>query len=123
MGGAPGVLSARYAGAEASDEQRMQKLLQELAATGSEDRNASFYCALAYMRHAVDPTPILAVGQWHGVILQAPIGTDGFGYDPIFGVPTHGCSAAQLDSTEKNKISHRGIAMQQFVAKLAQEVR
>jgi XTP/dITP diphosphohydrolase len=109
---APGIYSARYAGVDATDEQRMEMLLQELGATGSSDRTACFCCALAYFRHAKDPAPVLAFGQWWGEIMTSPVGDDGFGYDPIFWVPTHQCSAAQLDAQEKNCISHRGIAMQ-----------
>lgn len=115
LNGAPGIFSARYAGVNATDQQRIEKLLQELAATGSDDRSASFCCALAYLRHAEDPMPILAVGEWHGSILRKPVGSDGFGYDPVFWVPSHRCSAAQLEQAEKNRISHRGLAMRQFI--------
>lgn len=121
LGGAPGVYSARYAGVDATDAQRMDKLLAELAIIPQADRSASFCCALAFFRHGDDPAPIIAFGRWYGSILDKPIGTDGFGYDPIFYVPSHHCSAAQLDSEEKNKISHRGIAMQQLTACLQQE--
>ncbi len=115
LNGAPGIYSARYAGIHATAEQRIEKLLTEL--TGM-DRRASFCCALAFLQNAEDPAPIIAFGRWHGSILEKPVGSDGFGYDPIFWVPTHHCSAAQLCVEEKNKISHRGIAMQQFVAQM-----
>jgi XTP/dITP diphosphohydrolase len=115
---APGIYSARYGGENATDTQRIEKLLCELAATGNPDRTACFCCALAYFRHADDPAPLIAFGQWWGSILEKPVGEDGFGYDPIFWVPTHECSAAQLDTEEKNHISHRGIAMQAFMQQL-----
>lgn len=118
LGDAPGVHSARYAGEKATDSQRIEKLLHELAATGNEDRTACFCCALAYFHHAQDAAPLIAFGQWWGSILEQAVGCDGFGYDPIFWVPTHGCSAAQLDADEKNRISHRGIAMRQFMRQL-----
>jgi XTP/dITP diphosphohydrolase len=118
LNGEPGIYSARYAGVEATDQQRMEKLLAELEKKGQPDRGAFFCCALAFFRYAEDPVPITAIGQWHGSILHKPAGTDGFGYDPIFSVPTHNCSAAQLNLDEKNRISHRGLAMQQLVPQL-----
>ena len=122
LNGAPGVYSARYAGIEATDERRMEKLIDELAKKNDSDKRAYFCCALAFFRYADDPAPIVSFGKWHGSILDEPVGNDGFGYDPIFWVPTHNCSAAQLDAEKKNKISHRGIAMQQFVVQMETEV-
>jgi XTP/dITP diphosphohydrolase len=113
--GAPGVHSARYAGVNATDAERIEKLLHELEKSGDSDRSACFCCALAYFRFAADPAPVIAFGQWWGFILNEPIGVHGFGYDPIFWVPTHLCSAAQLNALEKNRISHRGIAMQRLL--------
>jgi XTP/dITP diphosphohydrolase len=120
LNGRPGVYSARYAGEDANDESNNQKLLQELTGVPTEKRTARYHAVLAYMRHADDPTPILCHGTWEGIILSAPCGTGGFGYDPLFFVPGHNCAAAELDKAEKNRISHRGKAMQELLQKIAQ---
>ena len=116
LGGAPGVYSARYAGEPKSDARNNAKLLAELA--GQTDRRAHFACVLVLVRAADDPQPIIAEGQWPGVILEAQRGADGFGYDPLFYVPTHCQTAAELDAAVKNQLSHRGLAMQQLIARL-----
>jgi len=120
LNGRPGVYSARYAGENANDESNNQKLLQELSGVPAEKRTARYHAVLAYMRHADDPTPILCHGTWEGVILTEPRGAGGFGYDPLFFVPTHNCASAELDKAEKNRISHRGKAMQELLQKIAQ---
>ncbi|RYY73710.1 MAG: XTP/dITP diphosphatase [Gammaproteobacteria bacterium] len=117
--GRPGVYSARYAGENASDEENNQKLLFELKNIALEQRTARYHAVLAYMRHVDDPTPILCHGTWEGVILPEPRGQNGFGYDPLFFVPSHNCASAELDKLEKNRISHRGKAMQELLQKLA----
>lgn len=109
LGGAPGIYSARYAGADATDKDNVNKLLTAL--DGASNRHAHFFCTLVFMRHAGDPVPLTAQGAWQGVITETPSGTDGFGYDPVFYVPSENCTAAQLDSQVKNRISHRGHAM------------
>lgn len=116
LGGAPGVYSARYAGEPKSDARNNEKLLAELA--GQSDRRAHFACVLVLVRSAEDPQPIIAEGEWHGTILDAQRGADGFGYDPLFYVPTHCQTAAELDGAIKNKLSHRGQAMQKLIARL-----
>ncbi len=116
--GAPGVHSARYAGNHASDASNNEKLLAELAGIPDHERSARFHCVIVYMRHALDPVPILCQGSWEGRILHEAMGDNGFGYDPLFYVPTHGCSSAQLDPTEKNRISHRGQALQKLIRAL-----
>jgi XTP/dITP diphosphohydrolase len=108
--GQPGVLSARYAGPEASDSANNQKLLHELKGLPDEQRGARFVSVMVFLRHAEDATPLIALGQWHGVILHNPHGTHGFGYDPLFFVPDQGHSAAELDPAIKNKLSHRAKA-------------
>jgi len=108
----PGVYSARYAGEKASDIDNNNKMLEELNGVPEEDRTARYWCVLAFMRHHNDPVPIITQGSWEGRILEAPLGDGGFGYDPIFYVPTHNCSSGQLTMEEKNKISHRAIALQ-----------
>ena len=116
LGGAPGVYSARYAGEPKSDARNNEKLLAELA--GQSDRRAHFACVLVLVRSADDPQPIIAEGEWHGTILDVQRGADGFGYDPLFYVPTHCQTAAELDGAIKNKLSHRGQAMQKLIARL-----
>ena len=118
LNGRPGIYSARYAGTQASDSANNTKLLKELNDVMEDQRTARYHCVLAFMRHAEDPTPILCHGVWEGRILSTPRGEGGFGYDPLFFVPTHNCAAAELDKAEKNRISHRGIAMAQLLATL-----
>ncbi|PKO94738.1 MAG: non-canonical purine NTP pyrophosphatase, RdgB/HAM1 family [Betaproteobacteria bacterium HGW-Betaproteobacteria-10] len=116
LGGAPGVHSARYGGEPKSDARNNEKLLVELS--GQSDRRAHFACVLVLVRTADDPQPIIAEGEWHGEILTAQRGTDGFGYDPLFYLPTHRQTAAELDGVIKNQLSHRGLAMQKLIARL-----
>lgn len=122
LGGAPGVRSSRYAGANANDEARIVKVLSELTEVEDRDRTACFHCAIVLMENADDPAPLICQGMWEGTILKAPSGHRGFGYDPIFLVPTHGCSAAELDSQVKNRISHRGQAVIQLIDALTGSV-
>ncbi len=111
LDGRPGVLSARYAGENATDSDRIQALLSELQDVPAEDRIAHFHSVVALLQHEEDPAPLICHGIWEGEILTQPRGSQGFGYDPIFYVPSHDCSAAELDADEKNRISHRGQAM------------
>ncbi|MBI5040179.1 MAG: RdgB/HAM1 family non-canonical purine NTP pyrophosphatase [Gammaproteobacteria bacterium] len=107
LNGAPGIYSARYAGAGAGDQANLEKLLADLEGVPEEQRTARFQCLMVYMRHANDPTPLIRQGTWEGHILFAPRGTQGFGYDPVFFVPTHNCSSAELPPEVKNALSHR----------------
>ena len=116
LGGAPGVYSARYAGEPKSDARNNEKLLAELG--NNPDRRAHFVSLLVLVRHADDPQPLIAEGEWHGEILPALRGTGGFGYDPLFFVPEFGQTAAELDADTKNRVSHRGQAMQQLITRL-----
>lgn len=111
LGGAPGIYSARYAGVDATDQQNLEKLLAALEEVPEGKRQAHFHCVLVYMRHAEDPTPLVCHGSWEGVITRAPAGEGGFGYDPIFFVPSAGKTAAELTREEKSAISHRGQAL------------
>lgn len=111
LGGAPGIYSARYAGLEASDQQNLEKLLAALKDVPDEQRKARFHCVLVYMRHAEDPTPLVCHGCWEGQITREAAGQGGFGYDPIFFVPSEGKTAAELTRDEKRAISHRGQAL------------
>ena len=114
LDGAPGIYSARYAGPGASDQENLQKLLEALQDIPEPQRSARFQCVIVYLRHPQDPTPKVYQGTWEGRILFAPQGDNGFGYDPVFWVPTHQCSSAQLPAEVKNAISHRGQALAQF---------
>lgn len=119
LNGAPGVYSARYAGDNANDTDNINKLLQVLEGVDEHNRQASFYCVLVYMQSADDPTPIICQGRWDGQILTKPVGSQGFGYDPVFWVKNKNSSAAQLSKTEKQALSHRGQALKQLLEKLA----
>jgi XTP/dITP diphosphohydrolase len=116
--GAPGIYSARYAGPECNDQDNIEKLLDTLKDTAPEQRQASFHCVLAYLRHANDPTPIICHGRWDGMIATTPQGEQGFGYDPVFWIPELNCTAAQLSTAQKQQLSHRGQALRQFVQQL-----
>jgi len=118
--GAPGIYSARFAGVDASDTDNLNKLLQALEGIPAEQRTARFQCLLVYMRHENDPTPVICQGTWEGKILEAPQGDNGFGYDPVFFVPEHQCSSAELSKEVKNKLSHRGKALKLLATQLAQ---
>jgi XTP/dITP diphosphohydrolase len=109
----PGLYSARYAGMNALSHENNQKLLE--AMKGIQDREAFFYCVMVYLREEHDPAPIIGQGVWKGSILFEPQGEKGFGYDPVFYVPSYHCSAAELPLEEKNKISHRGKALLQLL--------
>ncbi|OCG32811.1 non-canonical purine NTP pyrophosphatase, RdgB/HAM1 family [Gilliamella sp. Fer2-1] len=121
LGGQPGIYSARYAGEHGNDQSNNQKLLDALKNVPKEKRTAYFYCALVFMRHENDPTPIICLGKWHGLILNEAQGDGGFGYDPLFYVPELGCTAAQLTKEQKSQISHRGQALKQLISKIKTE--
>ena len=116
LGGAPGVLSARYAGEPASDTRNNAKLVATLQ--GVPDRRAHYYCVLVLVRHAADPEPLVAEGRWHGTIIDLPRGSGGFGYDPHFQDDATGLTGAELPLERKNELSHRGRAMRALIARL-----
>jgi XTP/dITP diphosphohydrolase len=116
LGGAPGVLSARYAGEPKSDVRNNEKLLHELRDVT--DRRAHYYCVLVLLRHADDPQPLIAEGEWRGEIARAPRGDGGFGYDPLFWLPELGKMSAELERERKHAISHRGKALKALLEKL-----
>lgn len=118
LGGKPGIYSARYAGVGANDADNIALLLEELKDTPLAERQAFFYCALVLVQHANDPIPIIACGQLEGVIATERSGEYGFGYDPIFYLPSQGCTAAQLPPEVKNTLSHRARALAQLRQKL-----
>jgi XTP/dITP diphosphohydrolase len=115
LNGQPGIHSARYSGGDS--QANIEKLL--LALSGVKNRSARFQCVLVFMRHALDPTPILCHGTWEGLILGAPEGDGGFGYDPVFYAPAFGCSAASLTRDQKNQVSHRAQALRQLQKQLS----
>ena len=112
LNGAPGIYSARYAGPGADDQKNNLKLVEALKDVPPEERTARYRACLVYMRHAEDPAPLIAEGVWEGLIIDAPRGERGFGYDPYFLVPELGKTGAELDPDHKNKISHRAKALQ-----------
>jgi XTP/dITP diphosphohydrolase len=118
LDGAPGIYSARYAGIGASDAANIEKLLDALSNTAPAARTCRFVCAIAFVRHAADPCPIIAEGAWEGRVALTPRGTQGFGYDPVFEVVELGLTAAELDPATKQRLSHRGQALTRFIARL-----
>jgi XTP/dITP diphosphohydrolase len=124
LGGAPGIYSARYAGPGATDADNNEKLLQALTShRATTPLTARFVCVLVLVRHADDPLPLICQGEWEGEILAAPRGEQGFGYDPLFWVPTEGMSSAELPRERKNALSHRGQALQQLQGRIAECLR
>ncbi len=115
LGGAPGVHSAYYAGRAGSREERDARNNAKLLASLGEDRKAHYACVMALVRSAEDPRPLVAEGIWRGEIARAPRGSNGFGYDPLFLLPERGLTAAELPADEKNRISHRGLAVAQLI--------
>jgi len=118
LNGKPGIYSARYAGVGASDEDNLYKLIDEIRKMPEEKRQARFVCLMVFLRYADDPVPLIAEGIWNGIAVTEPKGKNGFGYDPMFYVPTHQCMSAELPPEVKNSISHRGQALQKLIAQL-----
>ncbi len=116
--GAPGIYSSRFAGADASSEDNLIKLLNDMKGVPEARRTARFQCLMVYMAHETDPTPLICQGTWEGRILFEPQGDNGFGYDPVFYVPDHDCASAQLSKEVKNRLSHRGQALRKLVEAL-----
>lgn len=117
--GAPGIYSARYAGVHGNMSANIEKLLNEMRDVPEGKRQAFFICVLVYMSHADDPTPLFAEGRCYGQITTRPSGGRGYGYDPVLFLPERNCTMAELSFQEKNKISHRGVAMQKLLEKLS----
>ena len=117
LDGRPGIYSARYAGVGASDQANLDKLLAEME--GVSQRAAYFHCAAIFIRDADDDDPVVAEASWHGEITEAERGTGGFGYDPVFWLPEHGCTSAELPAEEKNRLSHRGQAFRELARRLS----
>lgn len=118
LNGEPGIHSARYSGESTNDQHNIDKLLFNLNGVPDEQRAAYFYCAIALVKHPTDPTPLIAFGQLNGYITRQQAGTDGFGYDPVFYVPSQESTVAQLPARIKNTISHRAQALKHLLAQL-----
>lgn len=123
LAGAPGLYSARYAGCHGDDAANNARLLADLGDLPETQRGAYFYCCLVLLRHAEDPSPLLAEGRWHGRVLTRPQGDGGFGYDPLFQPHGFAGSAAELQPLEKNRQSHRGQAVTALMTGLRRELR
>lgn len=123
LGGAPGIYSARYAGDPTKPQANIEKLLSALADVPDDQRGAWFHCVLVYMAAANDPVPLVCDGQWEGTILRTPRGEHGFGYDPIFYLPTEKKTAAELSPERKNTISHRACALNELIRQLPEKMR
>lgn len=117
LNGEPGIYSARYAGVkgENADERNNAKLLSELEQIEEQDRTGRFQCVIVFLRHPKDPMPLICQGTWEGRILRQASGSNGFGYDPLFYVPSHNCASADLDAETKNSLSHRGQALRRLM--------
>jgi XTP/dITP diphosphohydrolase len=116
--GAPGIYSARFSGENATDASNREKLLSLLADVPASERSARYQTVIVFMRHSADPTPIICQGTWEGQISTEERGSNGFGYDSIFFVPSKNCHAAELDDETKQRLSHRGKAMSAFLQQL-----
>ena len=115
LNGEPGIYSARYAGEGATDAENLALLLRNIESAGARQPAARFRCVIAYVRGPGDSEPLVAQGTWEGYITDKPAGNNGFGYDPVFHVPGHGCTSAELPPPVKNAISHRGQALRNLV--------
>lgn len=122
LNGAPGIYSARYAGQPSNAKKNIEKLLFEMRNISDENRHAAFYCVLVLFTSPQDPTPLICEGTWSGKILLSPTGEQGFGYDPVFFDPKNQCSAAELPLEIKNRISHRGQALQLLLKQLPEKL-
>ena len=119
LGGAPGLYSARYAGSPTDDDANNAKLLADLRDVPASQRTARFFAVIVLLRHATDPQPLICEGRWEGLILDAPRGSNGFGYNPVFLDPRHGLTAAEMEPALKNTLSHRALALQQLKQRLS----
>ena len=119
--GAPGIYSARYAGDTCDDQANNDLLLENMSDVAEADRGTKFVCVLSYVRHADDPMPLIAQGVWHGSLLFEERGSEGFGYDPLFWVPTHKLASAELEPNVKRRISHRAKALELLCQQLSRQ--
>ncbi|MBL4584791.1 MAG: RdgB/HAM1 family non-canonical purine NTP pyrophosphatase [Pseudomonadales bacterium] len=120
LNGAPGIYSARFGGANTTDQNNYEKLLLAMDDVPADQRSAYYICVIVFLRNPMDPSPLICQGIWRGEILAAPQGDQGFGYDPVFYVPELQCSAAQLTKDQKNQLSHRGQAIRELIPQIKQ---
>ena len=123
LDGEPGVYSARFAGADASDEANNALLVQKLRSVPEQQRSARYRAVIVYMRNAADPSPLICEGSWEGSIILEPRGAGGFGYDPYFYLADQGCTSAELSAELKNQLSHRGQALRELLEKLSPQCK
>lgn len=121
LNGQPGIYSGRFAGMVATDQANLHKLTDAITDFAESQRKARYVCVMVYMRHADDPVPLISQGFWEGSLVTEPRGENGFGYDPMFYVPEHQCTAAQLSPDLKNRMSHRGKALRKLVKLIRNE--
>ncbi|MCP4188815.1 MAG: RdgB/HAM1 family non-canonical purine NTP pyrophosphatase [Gammaproteobacteria bacterium] len=121
--GAPGVYSARFAGVDANDQANNALLVKKLTTVPAELRTARYRAVIVLLRHSADPSPVICEGSWEGMIQLEPSGEGGFGYDPLFFLPTLNCTSAELSAEEKNRLSHRGQALQQLKERLSRGIK
>ena len=119
LAGAPGIHSARYAGAQAGDIDNLNKLLEAMQHVPDVQRSARYRCALVYVRNEQDSAPLICEASWEGSITRVPAGTGGFGYDPMFWLSEQGCTAAEISAELKNRLSHRGQALKKLLESLS----
>ncbi|HEY5715881.1 MAG TPA: XTP/dITP diphosphatase [Psychromonas sp.] len=122
LNGQPGIYSSRFSGENATDQENIELLLNKLEGVGREHRRARFQCVLVYLRHELDPTPIICQGTWHGSITESVQGENGFGYDPVFWVESEQSTSAQLSKQRKGELSHRGKALTMLVELLKEQL-
>lgn len=122
LNGQPGIYSSRFSGENATDQENIELLLNKLEGVGKAQRSARFQCVLVYLRHELDPTPIICQGTWHGSITESVQGENGFGYDPVFWVENEQCTSAQLSKQRKGELSHRGKALTMLVELLKEQL-
>ncbi|MGB5445126.1 MAG: XTP/dITP diphosphatase [Psychromonas sp.] len=122
LNGQPGIYSSRFAGENATDQENIDLLLSKLEGVGQAQRGARFQCVLVYLRHELDPTPVICQGTWHGSITESVQGENGFGYDPVFWVDSEQCTSAQLSKQRKGELSHRGQALSMLVDLLKEQL-
>jgi len=120
LDGAPGVYSARFAGENASDEDNNALLVEKLRGVPAAERTARYRAVIVLLRHAADASPLICEGSWEGLIRLEPAGSGGFGYDPYFYLPERGCTSAELGAEEKNRLSHRGRAIEELKRRLGE---
>ncbi len=118
LNGEPGVYSSRYSGPDSNDQKNLEKLIENIKNVPEERRSCRYWCVMVYLKHAKDPTPVVCQASWEGQLITTPMGSNGFGYDPIFWIPSQKATAAQITLEQKNSMSHRAKALKMLFAHL-----